>query len=102
MPIVVHADDSYTGQVQNLGRNGLSVTIGTTLAVDRMVELEFHLPTSGKVLRVLGQVRWARRANGALGSGSAPKVGIEFRSVGPELRAYLTRMACARRVAVDC
>lgn len=89
LPVTIHSVHSHAAVVRAIGARGVVVASDETLPVDSRVELEFRFPSTGRALRLMGEVRSAAGDMVAPGEHSGPTMGIEFWNVGAEAREYL-------------
>jgi len=72
-------------RVRNVGNGGIQVHLGRPLPEGSLVDLSFHLPAHARFTRLLGLVRWSRKAS----------MGIQFFYSTDLERDRIVRSLCA-------
>lgn len=88
------ASDShfFSGLSGDISEGGVFVSTYRDLATGTLVDLEFSLPGSERVVKAKGEVRWHRSASPDV----PPGVGIAFEDLGDEDRALIHRFCTLR------
>jgi len=93
--ITMQSDSNfYHGLSANMSEGGVFIATHRDIAVGTVLRLSFRLPSSGRTIYVLGEVRW-RRGPSAIaapgnvfgaeeGEGLMPGVGLKFIDVGDD------------------
>ena len=82
------ANDFVKAYIANLGSGGLFISTEKFLPVGSLLNLEFNLPDSDKVILTQGKVAWTRPKNNSAQK-IPPGMGIEFIKMSPEDRQVL-------------
>ena len=82
------ASDFYRTFIGDLDSGGLFIKTTKSLPVDTLLDLEFNLPNTQKVIRTTGRVVWARSQDISTEK-MPPGMGTEFVDMNPEDRKLL-------------
>jgi len=84
------ANDFFRAYIGNLDSGGLFIKTTKSLPVDTLLDLEFNLPNTQKVIRIPGRVVWTRSQDMSTKK-MPPGMGTEFVGMNPEDREVLKR-----------
>jgi uncharacterized protein (TIGR02266 family) len=84
------AHDFFRAYIGDLDSEGLFIKTTKSLPVDTVLDLEFNLPNTQKVIRTPGRVVWTRSQDMSTKK-MPPGMGTEFVGMNPEDREVLKR-----------
>jgi len=84
------ASDFFKAYIANLDSGGLFIRTTKSLPIDTLLDLEFNLPNTKKVIRTPGKVVWARSQDMST-ENMPPGMGAEFVDMNPEDRKLVER-----------
>ena len=84
------AGDLFRAYIGNLDSGGLFIKTTKSLPVDTLLDLEFNLPKTNRVIRTTGRVVWTRSQEMSTEK-MPPGMGTEFLGMNPDDKALLER-----------
>ena len=84
------AGDLFRAYIGNLDSGGLFIKTSKSLPVDTLLDLEFNLPNTDRVIRTTGRVVWTRSQEMSTEK-MPPGMGTEFVGMNPDDKALLER-----------
>ena len=82
------AGDFFRAYISNLANGGLFIKTTKTLPVSTLLDLEFNLPNTKKVINTTGKVVWTRSQDMSTEK-TPPGIGTEFIDMDPEDKRLL-------------